>query len=190
METLVQQNFNPPLKVKHKGEVVSIPTRNWTIGEANETSDHIENMGDMGLRQIEEVWKYYDKEIYVSNYGYVAEISEEEREKEFVKDFFNKEIDFEKGVIYRNLTDKQKDIMKERNFVPDDDKSAGYQICLYVREVNEPLHRIIAKTFLKQPEGKNIVHHIDNNSYNNHITNLVWLDDSEHTRAVHPLSYK
>lgn len=182
----VQQNFNPPLKVKHKGEVVSIPTRNWTIGEANETLDHIENMGDMGLRQIEEVWKHYQDEIYVSNYGYVAKISEEEAQNIFGEEF-NK-FQTEQGVAFRKLNDDQKNLIRRSNFVPKNKENSGCEIWLQVG--GEDLHKMVAEKFLQKPEGKNNIHHIDNNSYNNSITNLVYLDNSEHTRAVHPMSYK
>lgn len=42
------------------------------------------------------------------------------------------------------------------------------------------VHRLVAKTFLPNPDNKPQVHHIDNNSLNNRADNLMWVTLEEH----------
>ena len=51
----------------------------------------------------------------------------------------------------------------------------------HYRDINnqlrrESVSRIVAKTYLPQLYGKNMVHHLDYNRYNNDIYNLLWCD--------------
>jgi hypothetical protein len=41
------------------------------------------------------------------------------------------------------------------------------------------IHRLIAESFIPNPENKRTVNHIDGNTENNDITNLEWATDSE-----------
>ena len=41
------------------------------------------------------------------------------------------------------------------------------------------VHRLVALTYLKNPENKPCVDHIDNNIYNNNLSNLRWATHSE-----------
>lgn len=41
------------------------------------------------------------------------------------------------------------------------------------------VHRLVAETFLDQPDGKNEVNHIDGNKYNNNLSNLEWVSQKE-----------
>jgi hypothetical protein len=43
------------------------------------------------------------------------------------------------------------------------------------------LHRIVANTFLKNPESKKIVNHIDGNKLNNCVNNLEWVSSRENS---------
>ena len=41
------------------------------------------------------------------------------------------------------------------------------------------VHKLVASEFVPNPEGKNLVRHIDGNKQNNHASNLRWLTSSE-----------
>ncbi len=54
----------------------------------------------------------------------------------------------------------------------------GYQTVNLCREnirKSVSVHRLVATTFLPQPDGCNIVNHKDGNKLNNHIDNLEWV---------------
>lgn len=57
--------------------------------------------------------------------------------------------------------------------------------CLYKHNKQKKLllHRIIATTFIDNPEGKPCVNHIDENKLNNDLSNLEWCTEREN--AVH-----
>lgn len=46
------------------------------------------------------------------------------------------------------------------------------------------IHRLVAIAFVPNPENKREVHHKDCNIYNNHPSNLQWLDAKEH-KEIH-----
>ena len=47
------------------------------------------------------------------------------------------------------------------------------------------VYRLVADTWLIKPQGKNIVHHIDNDGKNNSVNNLIWVDKEEHYKIHH-----
>lgn len=196
----VSQIFNPPLHLclNSKEDVVEIKERIWNCEENNSLSDQqVQKMGYIGQNQIEEVWKQYpeNKTMYFSNYGYCAEIKETEA-KEIFADRLD-DFSSHQGVVYKSLDIKQQRAIKDHVVMPYN-KDEGYpsakysrcEVCLKNHNTSEDLHRIIAKLFLETPENtKNyVVHHIDNNSFNNSVTNLIWLKSEQHNGQCHPMS--
>ena len=66
-----------------------------------------------------------------------------------------------------------------------DINSAGYcRVTLYRKGHNPPrqrylLHRLVAMTFIPNPDGLPEVNHIDSNPLNNAVSNLEWVDRKE-----------
>lgn len=50
---------------------------------------------------------------------------------------------------------------------------------------NKLVHRLVAKTFLSNPNDKPQVNHIDGNRCNNNICNLEWVNNSENVKHSH-----
>ena len=47
------------------------------------------------------------------------------------------------------------------------------------------IHRLVAETFIPNPNGYDVVHHIDENTHNNNVENLMWMDGKEHNNMHH-----
>jgi hypothetical protein len=63
----------------------------------------------------------------------------------------------------------------------------GYiKISLYKNEIKKTLylHRLVALTFISNPENKSQVDHIDNDKLNNYLTNLRWATSFENQHNV------
>lgn len=210
---IIEQRFKTPLSFYDGKQIQQIDNRKWS-NETNDMSvgnvvDKTQEMGYMGAYQIEEIWKcagHFNREnsqkvwarvadedkpsdkiayIYVSNYGYIAVFSKEEGEN------FCPNVE---GIKISGLSNKQKRLLKKRNIVPENRLNSGCKICLNVlADTNScawDVHRLVAVNFLEKNSDSWGVHHIDNNSYNNSVTNLVWVTREEHNKKLHPLTYK
>ena len=55
-------------------------------------------------------------------------------------------------------------------------------ICDKGRYVTDGVHRIVASTYLPNPDNKECVHHIDEDRENNNVDNLEWMSREDHSR--------
>lgn len=78
-------------------------------------------------------------------------------------------------------TGKVKTAKTERILVPAIDERGYERVCLFKkdRERRYKVHRLVAITFLPNPEGKKQVNHKDGNKRNNCVSNLEWVTNEE-----------
>jgi len=46
------------------------------------------------------------------------------------------------------------------------------------------VHRLVALAYIPNPNNYPIVRHLDNNKYNNHVSNLEWCTHSTNTKQA------
>lgn len=198
-----KQIFIPPLKICKNNcqDMRVIEEKVWT-SDAAQNAVEVSDTSYIGSKQIEEVWKHYFKEYYVSNYGYVVKIKPECKElaDKLIPDELKKIDENAAGVRWLDFSPELQKLFRENAFVPKNRVGSGCQICLNMtgKTPEYDVHKIIARFFLKKPEDFNetkyVVHHIDNNSYNNSVTNLIYLPSDTHllgqSKTYHPMSYK
>lgn len=74
---------------------------------------------------------------------------------------------------------------KKRNTLKQLTPSRGYKgylgVMLYINEKRyyKKIHRLVAETYIKNPNGLPQVNHIDEDKSNNHISNLEWVTCSQ-----------
>lgn len=61
------------------------------------------------------------------------------------------------------------------------DNGSGYKKFQTIGGKKEYVHRLVAKTFIPNPDHKKEVNHIDSNPSNNSVENLEWVTSSENT---------
>lgn len=66
------------------------------------------------------------------------------------------------------------------------DKLTGYvRVNLYNGNNNMFLvHRLVAESFIPNPNGLQQIHHIDGDKTNNHVSNLEWVSIKEHSEKM------
>lgn len=85
----------------------------------------------------------------------------------------------EEGVVINQSTDR---ILTPTVYGP------GYlrvALCKEGKQYQLLVHRLVAMTFIPNPDNLPIVHHIDGDPSNNHINNLKWCSVKENTQQKH-----
>lgn len=113
---------------------------------------------------MEEIWKPYIEGCYeASTLGNIRSV-----DREVV---FNRTPGIRKGIILKPTKN-----------------SKGYltvAICWLGMRVTMTVHRVVAETFLANPEEKEHVNHIDGNPLNNKLDNLEWATPSENQKHAY-----
>lgn len=64
-------------------------------------------------------------------------------------------------------------------------KKSGYAsviMCINGKVIHRRLHRLVAETFIPNPDNKPCVNHKDGNKLNNHVSNLEWCTYKENIK--------
>lgn len=61
-------------------------------------------------------------------------------------------------------------------------KKLYFRLIYEGRTINRPLHRLMAETFIPNPENKPQVNHIDGDTLNNNLYNLEWCTAKENMK--------
>lgn len=86
----------------------------------------------------------------------------------------------ENGEVYNTKTKK---------YLKSSASNTGY-LTVYVDGKNRLLHRLIAETFIPNPENKPCVNHIDGNKLNNAANNLEWCSYGENNLHAYKTGLK
>ena len=98
-----------------------------------------------------------------------------------IKNYDNYEIDTDGNVYNLNTCQQLKGSIGEHGY-------KYFRLSLNGSKKMYYAHRLVAETFLKNPNHYPVVNHIDGNKLNNNINNLEWVSYSENTSQWHQLS--
>lgn len=95
-----------------------------------------------------------------------------------------KEIPFTNGEYMVSSTGQVKTVKTGRVLTPIIDQRGYERVCLFKvnREKRYKVHRLVAITFIPNPEDKAQVNHKDGNKRNNSVENLEWVTNDENMR--------
>ena len=122
--------------------------------------------------------------VYKSSFGFKWELDKEE---EFVSEIWKK-INIENQDTFGYYISSLGRFKNKKGIIMKDYKPhhSGY-IYVRVNKKKYALHRLVALSFIKNPENKPFVNHIDGNKLNNTTQNLEWLTCSENNKHAHKL---
>lgn len=137
------------------------------------------------------IWSYDEnltkpnitEEIIINtNYFIENNVYEYPEDKEYWKDIIGYESRY-KISNYGNIYSKQ----LNKLFSPN--KSKGHYSVKLIDENQKSktfdVHRLVANSFIQNPNNYNVVHHIDRNKFNNFYKNLKWCSRSETSKIRH-----
>jgi len=89
------------------------------------------------------------------------------------------------------FTGKFKYILGDEKEMSTNINNRGYRAVSF-NHTTQMIHKLVAKGFVKNPENKKFVNHLDGNKLNNHYSNLEWCtiaENNEHARktGLHPV---
>ena len=91
------------------------------------------------------------------------------------------------GVIM-SFSDRQGGARNKKEIRKQSKKKCGYYYVGLMRNdgklTHARVHRIVAKAFVKNENGLELVHHKDGNKTNNKAENLEWIDNKTHSRIT------
>ena len=85
-------------------------------------------------------------------------------------------------MLERNIVDSWgRKVHKKEHILKPRTGNRYYMIALYKNRKREDLliHRIVAETFIPNPENKPFINHKDENCFNNSVENLMWCTQKE-----------
>lgn len=88
----------------------------------------------------------------------------------------------EEGIVFRN----------NKPLKPSLTNQGYFRLTLYLKGIPsyKNIHRLVAETYINNPNKYLFVNHLDGNKQNNHYTNLEWCDNSHNLKHAYRLGLK
>jgi len=100
---------------------------------------------------------------------------------------------YKEYLAYRIYTNGKIYSTKKHKFINQHNDGNGYlivKIRINNKSKNIKVHRLVAQSFIENPENKPQVNHIDGNKTNNDLSNLEWVTRSENIKHAFKIGLK
>ena len=96
------------------------------------------------------------------------------------------------GILLGSISAAKMGYVVQRLYLKDETRkkrtyrTAKEEICYYPREIERPLHRLVAQAFIPNddPENKTMVDHINGNRVDFRVDNLRWVTPTENSKGT------